>query len=91
MNSIGVRELRQRASDYLRRVEAGETFEVTNRGRPVAVLSRISAASPLDQLRLAGELEEAKGPIDDVPPPFTPGPGAEPPSVRLARLRSDDR
>ncbi len=39
MEQIGVRELRQQASRYLRRVEAGESFLVTDYGRPVAVLA----------------------------------------------------
>lgn len=33
-----MRELRQQASRYLARVAAGESFEVTDRGRPVARL-----------------------------------------------------
>ncbi len=36
---IGVRELRQHASVYLHRVQAGETLIVTDRGRPVAVVT----------------------------------------------------
>jgi antitoxin (DNA-binding transcriptional repressor) of toxin-antitoxin stability system len=36
MKSVGVRELRQAASEYLRQVEAGRTFEVIAHGRPVA-------------------------------------------------------
>jgi prevent-host-death family protein len=43
MERVGVRELRQNLSVYLRRVEAGETLEVTERGRPVAVLQPLSA------------------------------------------------
>jgi len=39
MEQIGVRELRQRASEWLRRVADGEAFEVTDRGRPVALLT----------------------------------------------------
>lgn len=39
MTSAGIRELRQRASELLRRVEQGETIEITDRGRPVAVLA----------------------------------------------------
>jgi prevent-host-death family protein len=35
---IGVRELRQHASRYLALVARGERIEVTDRGRPVAVL-----------------------------------------------------
>jgi prevent-host-death family protein len=38
MESIGVRELRQHASRYLARVASGETLEVTDRGRPIAML-----------------------------------------------------
>lgn len=33
-----MRELRQNASRYLARVASGETLEVTDRGRPVAML-----------------------------------------------------
>ena len=38
MERIGVRELRQHASRYLARVALGETLEVTDRGRPMALL-----------------------------------------------------
>lgn len=38
MERIGVRELRQHASRYLARVASGETLEVADRGRPVALL-----------------------------------------------------
>lgn len=38
---VGVRELRQNLSVYLRRVAEGETLEVTERGRPVARLVSI--------------------------------------------------
>ena len=38
-NLVGVRELRQNLSRYLRRVDAGETLCVTERGVPVAVLA----------------------------------------------------
>lgn len=38
MERIGLRELRQHASRYIARVATGETIEVTDRGRPVALL-----------------------------------------------------
>ena len=91
MDTIGIRELRQRASDYLRRVAAGETFEVTDRGRPIALLTPIPSSSPLDRLRAAGDLDEATGSTDDLPEPVDLAPGTEPPAVRLERLRSDER
>jgi prevent-host-death family protein len=39
VKTIPYRELRNHSSEVLRRVEAGETIEVTNRGAVVAVLS----------------------------------------------------
>jgi prevent-host-death family protein len=91
MTRIGIRELRQRASEYLRRVEAGETLEVTDRGRPVALLSPIPAADPLDQLRAAGEVSEPVGDLDDLPEPLDIPSGQPTPSAALAQLRSDER
>ncbi|MDE0268648.1 MAG: type II toxin-antitoxin system prevent-host-death family antitoxin [Acidimicrobiaceae bacterium] len=41
MKTIGVRELRQHASRWLRRVAEGETYEITVRGVPVARLSPV--------------------------------------------------
>ena len=38
MQRIGVRELRQHASRYLAMVARGERIEVTDRGRPIALL-----------------------------------------------------
>ncbi len=38
MDRIGVREVRQNASEWLRRAQAGEHIEVTKRGEVVAVL-----------------------------------------------------
>lgn len=91
MKSIGVRELRQRASEYLRRVEAGETLEVTDRGRTVALLTPAPSASPLERLRALGEVSEREGDFDDLPPPLEPEEGIPLPSVILARLRAGER
>jgi prevent-host-death family protein len=38
MTEVGLRELRQNASEVVRRVEAGESFTVTVSGRPAAQL-----------------------------------------------------
>ncbi len=90
MDRVGVRELRQRASELLRRVERGETIEITDRGRPVALLAPLPEGSPLERLRTAGDIDPASGDLDDLPPPL-PSRGAELPSAVLARLRRDER
>lgn len=38
MADVGIRELKQRLSEYLDRAERGETLRVTDRGRPKAIL-----------------------------------------------------
>ena len=43
MATVGVRELRQNASEILREVEAGESATVTVAGRPVAQIVAIRA------------------------------------------------
>ena len=45
MEEIGVREIRQHASEYLRRVERGESLCITSRGRPVAVMLPLAEAA----------------------------------------------
>jgi len=90
MITVGVRELRQRASELLRLVQQGETIEITDRGRPVALLRPLPDGSPLEQLRAAGEVESATASIDDLPPPL-PWTHGELPSVVLARLREHER
>jgi prevent-host-death family protein len=91
MASVGVRELRQRASELLRRVEQGETIEVTDRGRPVAVLAPPPEGSPLDRLRVLGDIDPAEGDLDDLPEPLVLPAGIERPSEALSRLRQSER
>jgi prevent-host-death family protein len=91
MKTIGVRELRQRASEVLRRAERGETFQVTDRGRPVALITPLRAVGPLEQLRAVGDVTAPVGAIDTLPEPIALPSGAVAPSLVLARLRADER
>lgn len=91
MTSVGVRELRQRASELLRRVERGEVIEITDRGRPVAQLSPLPVGSPLEQLRASGDVEPAAENADEFPEPISLPEGVELPSTVLAGLRQDER
>lgn len=91
MTAFGIRELRQRASELLRRVEGGETIQITDRGRPVALLTPIPDGDPLELLHASGEVEPASGDLADLPEPLPPEPDVELPSAVLARLRRDER
>lgn len=63
MDRIGVRELRQNASRYLRRVARGESLEVTDRGRPVARLVPVSGDAWADMIT-DGRVTPAEDPAD---------------------------
>jgi prevent-host-death family protein len=91
MGTSGIRELRQRASELLRRVEAGETIEITDRGRPVAVLAPLPDQAPIERLRATGDLEPARSDLTDLLEPLPLAVDQEPPSRILERLRRDER
>jgi antitoxin (DNA-binding transcriptional repressor) of toxin-antitoxin stability system len=40
MLTVGIREIKNRLSEYLRKAKAGERILVTERGKPVAVITR---------------------------------------------------
>lgn len=75
-DSVGVRELRQNLSVYLRRVEAGETLRVTDRGQPVAILAPVPPPrTRLQQMIADGKVRMATESFDDLPAPLPAGPG----------------
>ncbi len=88
MERIGVRELRQNASRYLARVAIGETIEVTDRGRPIALLVPAHEDRWRD-LVASGKVLGATGEgdvIDDAPGDY----GIDA-SDRLAAMRAEER
>jgi prevent-host-death family protein len=67
--TVGVRELRRDLSEYLRRVEQGESFAVTSRGRAVAVLGPSpEQRDPLDRLVIERNAIPARLDLLDVKP-----------------------
>jgi prevent-host-death family protein len=91
MATIGIRELRQRASEYLRKVERGQVVEITARGRPVALLVPVRAASRLDRLVREGRVTPARGDLLKLGPPRRPKRGVPLPSALLAAARAHER
>ena len=70
---VGVRELRQDLSRYLRRVRAGERLVVTERGRPLAVLSPwAEAGDALDALVAGGRMRRGEGDLLEIAPLVRP-------------------
>ncbi len=61
MSTVGLRELRQQASDLVRRVEAGEEVTITVAGRPSA---RLVPVSPRAWRQWSEVAELFSGPAD---------------------------
>jgi prevent-host-death family protein len=78
--TVAIKELKNRLSEYLRRVRAGETVYVTDRGRIIAELRPTKPVRSTDQeivRRLAAEglVSPGSGDLADFPPsrPVRPG------------------
>jgi len=91
MKTIGVRELRQRASEYLKEVQEGRSLEVTAHGRPVAQLVPVRRAGRRRVLATRGRLRPGTGDLLDLGRPLAPTPGVAPASDVLLRARADER
>lgn len=57
-----MRELHDRLSEHLERVQQGSEIVVTRRGRPIARLSAVDAGDPLDELIRLGLVSRPKAP-----------------------------
>lgn len=81
-----MRELQQRASAALRRVERGERLGVTDRGRLVAILVPPSTAAGSAALVSAGRVQPARRSPATLAPP---GMAARPTAEVLDELRTE--
>lgn len=54
MADVGIRELKQRLSEYLDRAERGEILRVTDRGRPKAMLGPVPGRARIEDGIRAG-------------------------------------
>jgi prevent-host-death family protein len=89
MTEEGIRALKQNASLVVARVTAGEIVTITDRGRPVALMTPLPV-SRLDGLVAAGRARPAKRRLTEVPAP--PGrKGRRSTSHALAEMRDEER
>jgi prevent-host-death family protein len=86
MSTVGIRALKQNASQVIAEVAKGARIVVTDRGRAVAQLSPISH-EPLDALLETGRVRPRRGSLADIP---APEPGASL-SAALQDMRAEER
>ena len=82
---VGIRALRQNLSVYIQRIHRGERFEVTDRGRSVALLVPLAdGLSPLARLVAEGRASMPEGDLLELSPS-----GAEPSTAASEALIAD--
>jgi prevent-host-death family protein len=89
---VGVRELRQNLSVYLKQVrEEGRAYEVTERGEPVARLTPLPdrALSTYERMVAEGRITPARRPWDELPEPLPALPGKQLSEV-LREMRDEE-
>ena len=86
MATVGIRALKQNASEVVARAAAGEQIVITDRGRPVAQISGLET-SVTERLVSAGLARPARKGLVDLPAPVVI---AEVSSV-LAQMRDEER
>lgn len=59
---VGVRELHDRLSQYLEKVEEGAEVTVTRRGKPIAQITAVEGERPFDDLVRRGLIRMPKRP-----------------------------
>jgi prevent-host-death family protein len=91
MAAVGIREIRQNASVYLRRVEAGETIEITDRGRPVALWVPLRRRKGIARLEAEARLTPMEGDLLELGPPLAKKSRTASPSATLAKQRDGER
>jgi prevent-host-death family protein len=93
MTVAGIRELRQNLSRYIDRVKAGETIEVTERGKVVAALvPRREREDELSALEARGlTITRARLDFKSLGPIPKPKPGQRPLTEILEEMRTGER
>ena len=86
MAEVGIRALKQNASAVVAEAAAGETITITDRGRPVAVMTALPS-SGLHSLVESGRARPAFRSIEDLPLPVD----GSPLSAELAGMRDAER
>ena len=90
MSTVGIRALKQNASEVVRRAGAGDVITITDRGKPVARIVPIRK-SRLDEMRDAGLIREATKKPWDLPMPTGTVGGDKSWSEVLQKMRDEER
>ncbi|MDE3203077.1 MAG: type II toxin-antitoxin system prevent-host-death family antitoxin [Acidobacteriota bacterium] len=90
MSTVGIRALKQNASQVVARAAAGEVVTITDRGRPVAQLVPVPGGR-VAALVASGRARPAKGSLAALGPPPEASPEQPILSEVVATMRGEER
>jgi prevent-host-death family protein len=90
MEQVPIRELNQDTAGVLARVEAGESLEITNRGKPIARLVPAGVSDELSDLVAAGWVTPPSIRAPFTMPTVKAPPGADAGEL-IRKLRDEER
>ena len=90
MRQVGIRALKQNASEVIAEVTNGETIIITDRGRPVAQISPLPNSQVAAQIA-SGMLVRAKNSKKKLPQPISRKPNTPSLSESLIEMRDKER
>lgn len=90
MTTVGIRALKQNASEVVRQAAQGDVITITDRGTPVARIVPLRA-SRLEELRNAGLVRRSTTAAADLPVPTVELTDAPSLSETLRSMRDDER
>ena len=90
MREVGIRALKQNASEVIAHVAQGEIVVVTDRGRPVAQISPLPDSELAEHIA-TGMIARAKNPKKKLPRPLVQPCGTRKPTSTLLEMRALER
>lgn len=90
MSTVGIRSLKQNASEVVARAAAGDLVIITDRGRPVAQLVPLPEGR-VAELIVSGRARPAKASLAALGAPLGAGSGEPVLSDAVAAMRDDER
>ncbi len=89
--TVSITDLKARLSEYLRRVRAGDTVVVTDRGAPIAMVSPVMIGDDADMMKSLVERGVVRPPSSPIPESLAGRPQVPDPDSRVRRAVLDER
>ncbi len=91
METVGIKDIKNNLSSYLKRVKTGEEIIITERGKPIARIIREKASGTSLHLALAPLIKEGVIKMPTLNPPQSFAPPLQTPGKSASEMVLEDR